>query len=84
MVRGYKLELLSIPVKTSQPVAMESKKDQDLMGLEVQKILDKGAVKIVNSCPNQYLSRIFLVPKKDSSFRPVINLRREPLNQFVA
>ena len=84
MVRGYKLELLSIPVQTTQPVAMESKKDQDLTGIEVQKMLDKGAVKIVNSFPNQYLSRIFLVPKKDSSFRPVINLRRKLLNQFIA
>ena len=44
--------------------------------------LDKGAVKIVNPCPNQYLSRIFLVPKKDSSFRPVINSKL--LNQFLA
>ena len=52
------------------------------MVLEVQKLLDKGAVKIVNPCPNQYLSKIFLVPKKDGSFRPVINLN--PLNQFTA
>ena len=34
VVSGYKLELLSIPVQTFQP-------------------LDKGAVKIVNPCPNQ-------------------------------
>ena len=82
VVRGYKLELLSTPVQTSQPVAMESRKDQDLVGAEVQKLLDKGVVKIVNTCPNQYLSRIFLVPKKDGSFRPVIDLK--PLNQFIA
>jgi len=29
----------------------------------------------------QYISRIFLVPKKDGSFRPVVNLR--PLDQLV-
>ena len=82
MVKGFRLELLSVPVQTSQPTAMESKKDQNLVGLEVQKLLDKGTVRIVNPCLNQYLSRIFLVPKKDGSFRPVVNLK--PLNRFIA
>ena len=49
VVRCYKLELLLTPVQTSQPVAMESRKDQDLVGAEVQKLLDKGAVKIIKN-----------------------------------
>ena len=82
VVNGYKLELVSAPIQTSQLVAMATRNDQDLVGQEVQKLLDKGAIKIVDPCPNQYLSRIFLVPKRDGSFRPVVNLK--PLNQFIA
>ena len=48
---------------------------------EIQKLIAKDAVKRVTSCPNQFLSQIFLVPKKDGTARPVINLR--PLNQFI-
>ena len=42
------------------------------------KLLDKEAIKVVNPCPDQFVSRIFLVPQKE----PVINLK--PLNQFMA
>jgi len=53
----------------------------DLVEEEVQKLLRKGAIKAVPNCPGQFLSRIFLVPKRDGSYRPVVNLR--PLNQFM-
>ena len=36
---------------------------------------------MANPCSNQYVSRIFVVPKKDGSFRPVIN--QKPLNWFI-
>jgi len=48
---------------------------------EVQKLLTKGAIVRVQPCPGQFLSRLFLVRKKDGSFRPVVNLK--PLNQFM-
>ena len=79
---GQRIHLVSAPIQMSQQVAMATRNDQDLVGQEVQKLLDKGAIKIIDPCPNQYLSRIFLVPKRDGSFRPVVNLK--PLNQFRA
>lgn len=46
------------------------------MDLEIQEMLRKGAIEKVESpCLGQYLSLIFLVPKKDSVYRPVINLK---------
>ena len=35
----------------------------------------------VSPCDNEFISTVFLVPKKTGDFRPVINLK--PLNQFV-
>ena len=49
---------------------------------EVQKLLTKGAIRKVKPCPGQFVSRLFLMAKKDGSFQPVVNLR--PLNQFMA
>ena len=47
----------------------------------VQTLLLKGAVEPAPSDPGFY-SRIFKVPKKDGSMRPVINLK--PLNRFIS
>ena len=48
---------------------------------EITKLLTKGAIRKVSSCPYEFISNIFLVPKKTGVLRPVINLK--PLNQFV-
>lgn len=77
---GYKLDLISPPVQGAPPLASGTGK-ADLIEEEVQKLLRKGAIKEVPNCHGQFLSRIFLVPKKDGSFRPVVNLR--PLNRFM-
>ena len=44
-------------------------------------MLHKGAIKEVEYTQGQYLSSIFLVPKKDSGQRPVRNLRM--LNSYI-
>ena len=80
VVRGYKLELSSTPIQDAPPRVIEAKRTH-LISEEVQKLLAKGAIKVVSPCHNQFLNRIFVVPKKDGSQRPVINLR--PLNQFM-
>ena len=51
------------------------------MEAEVQALLAKGAVKKVHSQSDQFTSRLFVVPKKDGSLRPVINLK--PLNSHM-
>ena len=48
---------------------------------EVEKLIQKEAVLAVSAIPNQFISSIFAVPKKDGSQRPVVNLK--PLNTFV-
>ena len=63
-----------------QPRVIDFKRAH-LISEVARKLLAKGAIKIVSPFHDQFLSRIFVVPKKDGSHRPVINLK--PLNQFM-
>ena len=59
-----------------------SVQDQALLWEEVMKLKEKGAIQeLPPSQETGFYSNLFLVPKKDGSTRPVINLRA--LNQFV-
>lgn len=48
---------------------------------EVDVLLAKGAIKKVQNPFDEFISNIFLVPKKDGTSRPKINLKN--LNEFV-
>ena len=80
VVKGYRLELTSSPSQWSSPGPLRTRGCHSI-DEEVQKLITKGAVKEVPPCMDQFLSQIFLLPKKDGSARLVINLR--PLNQFI-
>ena len=82
-IQGYKIEFWKRPSQACPPAPLHlSQKDAQLMNTEVLKLLEKRAIVVVDSPHTQgFLSRVFLVPKKDGSQRPVINLRQ--LNQFV-
>ena len=49
--------------------------------VEVQTMLDKGAIEKTAQSPDQFVGHIFLRPKKNGTFRPVFNLK--PLNRFI-
>jgi hypothetical protein len=55
----------------------ESKK----IDIEIDALLNKGALNRAEPVSGQFLSNIFLVPKRDGKSRPVINLR--DLNAFL-
>ena len=52
------------------------------MQQEITKLVEKGAITPVHPTPMGFYSRLFLVPKKGDSFRPVIDLSH--LNKFIA
>jgi len=66
VVRGYKLKLISMPVQVMLPRVIESKKPH-LISEEVHKLLTKGAIKMVLPHQDQFLRRIFVIPKKDGA-----------------
>ena len=51
------------------------------MQAEIQSMLQKQAISLVEESSKSFYSQMFLVPKKDSRQRPVINLKK--LNQSV-
>ena len=73
----------SPPLGNSEPPKQHSLPSDQyvLIQSEIEKLLSKGAIVETNHRPNEFISTLFLVPKKTGDLRPVINLK--PLNEFV-
>ena len=71
------LACTSIPFRTYRPGSSR----WTALGQEVSKMLDKGALEIVDDHSPGFYSRLFLVEKATGGWRPVIDL--SPLNKFV-
>ena len=67
-VQGYQLELESIPVQRSPPPGLHlSPQECNLIQNEIEKLIQKGAVSQVDPMQGQFISQIFVVPKKEGS-----------------
>ena len=68
VVSGYHLELAYMPHQQATPRERQlSELEQDMVTEEVEKLLLKQAIKPVTEAPNQFLSSLFLIPKKDGA-----------------
>ena len=74
-VQGYQIPFLSTPVQQFHPPMSFSEEEVQLINIEVSEMLQKGAIKEVQFSKGQILSPIFIVPKRDMGYRPVINLK---------
>lgn len=61
-----------LPLSLKEKIAIEK---------EVNSLLKKGAIRIIQAHEVKYLSTIFTIPKKSGELRPIINLKN--LNKFV-
>ena len=84
VVEGYHVEWLETPVQTKEPhVPRFTQTETAHLQGEIVKMLQKRAIEQVHmgETKNQFISHLFLRPKKDGSLRPILNLK--PLNRFV-
>ena len=79
---GYKIEFVCEPFQVQKPNKIVfSDEEKQLIDLEVHKMFQKGAIRHALFGPKQFISNLFVIPKKNGELRPVINLK--PLNEFV-
>ena len=82
MIRGYKLEFTSTPVQSTVRRPLQfSCSETEKIDLEISALLEKEALHVVKPVSDQFISNLFLVPKRDGKSRPVINLK--DLNTFL-
>ncbi len=81
-ISGHIIEFDSKPFQTFFPKEIPFSDEQStIISNEITELLHKGAI-VPSTCEiNQFLSNIFIVPKPNGKFRPVINLKQ--LNNFV-
>ena len=79
---GYEIEFDSCPIQQHIPNEIPFSEDQSkIVDSEIKTLLSKGAIIPSFDEPGQFISTIFIVPKSNGKFRPVINLKF--LNEFV-
>ena len=82
-VRGYKIEFSDNPVQIKAPRVIKfSDIESKFVEEKVAEFIDKGIVEQSSHCFGEYISNIFLRPKRDGGFRLILNLSQ--LNKFVS
>lgn len=65
------------PIQTGIPVAKFDFSQRIIVNREIQKLLKMKVIKIVQHHPNEFISPIFLVPKKTpGEYRMILNLKK--------
>ena len=78
MVKGYHITLThdQFPLQLRPPKSIKfTDWESNLMDQEINTLLQKGVIEEANHSHGEFLSNVFLRPKKDGSFRMILNLR---------
>ena len=81
---GYRVKFKVVPALSAQPINPSGYVDQarnEQVALEIQKLLDKGAVEKVPNPGAGHYSRLFLRPKATGGWRPILDLSM--LNEHI-
>ena len=82
IVGGYKPQFLAKLFQSFQPKTfVRNQQETKIIQEEIDTLLEKEAIEPIPHRQAKFVSNLFLVKKKSSGFRPVINIKS--LNQFV-
>ncbi|MCG7875172.1 MAG: reverse transcriptase domain-containing protein [Candidatus Thiodiazotropha endolucinida] len=81
-ISGYCIEFIANPFQNKIPKEISfSEEEKKYVDFEIKDLLSKGAVVRSEWEDDQFVSNIFVVPKPNGRYRPIINLKY--LNHFV-
>ena len=82
IVQSFKIPFSQTPFQYGPSQSARANQEERLqINSEIKEILRKGAIQQLRSEPEEFLSNLFLVNKKDGGHQPVINLKF--LNSFI-
>lgn len=81
-VTGYKIEFEQEPVQFNPPrEIIFTGQEQTTIQAEIDKLEKKGVILETTHCDTEFVSTIFIRPKKDGSYRLILNLKM--LNEYI-
>lgn len=76
MVEGVDIQFTDLPVQEHQACNHQFSQEQtEAIDLEISELLKKGVIKKTPHSAYEYVSPIFVVPKKDNKWRMILNLK---------
>ena len=81
-MQHYKIEFTQLPEQESVPKEINfTPQEQIIIEEEISKLLRKGVITEASHCRGEFISSIFIRPKKDGGHRLILNLKQ--LNAYV-
>ena len=81
-IKGYKIPFVSKVCQLTLPKETQwSIQEVKIIKGKIFELLKMGAVRLAIPCEGQFVSKIFIVPKPDGSYRLILNLKL--LNKFL-
>ena len=81
IVSGYKIEFSELPIQYNFRETKLCFKEAIVLDNELEKLLKKGVVEVATHSEGEFISTIFLRPKKTGGYRMILNLTE--LNKFI-
>ena len=79
MVEGVDIDFTELPVQREKPAHNHTFSTEQIhaIDLEVSELLKKGVIRKAHHSNKEYISPIFVRPKKDNRWRMILNLKDE-------
>lgn len=83
IVQGYVIEFISVPIQSSQPKQPKLEKHEEIaLNALLEELLQKRVIEKCVHEAGEFISPVFLRPKKNGKYRMILNLKN--LNKFIS